>query len=75
MLKLENEIASAVGRILEGISLFDVYEGAQIEKGKKSVAFSLKLRSNEKTLTDDEADSAMSKAIKALEKFGASLRS
>ena len=74
VLKLEKEISSAVGKILEDISLFDVYEGAQIEKGKKSVAFSLKLRSKEKTLTDEEADSAMKKAISALEKIGASLR-
>jgi len=74
VLKLENEITSAVGKILEDISLFDVYEGAQIEKGKKSVAFSLKLRSKEKTLTDEEADSAMKRAIKALEKLGALLR-
>ena len=75
VLKLENEITDAVGKILEDISLFDVYEGAQIEKGKKSVAFSLKLRSNEKTLTDEEADAAMKRAIKALEKHGAVLRS
>jgi len=75
VLKLENEISQAVGKILEDISLFDVYEGAQIEKGKKSVAFSLKLRSNEKTLTDEEADAAMKRAIKALEKIGAVLRS
>ena len=71
----EKEIQSAVGKTLENITLFDVYEGNQIEGGKKSVAFSLKLRSKDKTLTDDDADSAMKKAIKAIEKLGATLRS
>lgn len=75
VVKLEKEIAKAVGSTLENIELFDVYEGNQIENGKKSVAFSLKLRSADKTLTDDDADGAMKKAIKALEKLGAALRS
>lgn len=72
---LEKEISKAVGAYLESISVFDVYEGDQIEAGKKSVAFSLKLRSADKTLTDDDADSAMKKAVKSLEKLGAALRS
>ena len=42
---LEKEIQSAVGKTLENVTLLDVYEGNQIERGKKSVAFSLKLRS------------------------------
>ena len=75
VVSLEKEIQSAVGKTLENITLFDVYEGNQIESGKKSVAFSLKLRSKDKTLTDDDADSAMKKAIKAIEKLGATLRS
>lgn len=75
VVSLEKEIQSAVGKTLENVTLFDVYEGNQIESGKKSVAFSLKLRSKDKTLTDDDADSAMKKAIKAIEKLGATLRS
>lgn len=75
VVSLEKLIASAVGKTLENIALFDVYEGAQVEKGMKSVAFSLRLRSSERTLTDDDADSAVKKAIKALEKIGVSLRS
>lgn len=75
VVKLEKEIANAVGSTLENIALFDVYEGDQIAEGKKSVAFSLKLRSKEKTLTDEDADTAMKKAVKALEKLGAVLRS
>ena len=75
VVSLEKLIASAVGKTLENIALFDVYEGAQVEEGMKSVAFSLRLRSAERTLTDEDADSAIKKAIKALEKIGVSLRS
>ena len=75
VLRLEREIAQAVGKILETISLFDVYEGAQIPEGMKSVAFNLTLRSPERTLTDDEADSAVKRAIAALETLGIHLRS
>ena len=75
VLRLEREIAHAVGKILETISLFDVYEGAQIPEGMKSVAFNLTLRSPERTLTDDEADSAVKRAIAALETLGIHLRS
>ena len=52
VLLLEKLIAKAVGKTLEHISLFDVYQGEQIEKGKKSVAFSLRLRAADKTMTD-----------------------
>lgn len=75
VVSLEKLIATAVGKTLENIALFDVYEGAQVEAGMKSVAFSLRLRSAERTLTDEDADSAVKKAIKALEKIGVSLRS
>lgn len=75
VLKLERAISEAVGAVLENISLFDVYEGSQIAEGKKSVAFSLRLRSPERTLTDEEADAAMKRAVKALDKMGIALRS
>ena len=74
VLKLERAISSAVGKTLENISLFDVYEGAQIAAGMKSVAFSLRLRAGDRTLTDEEADAAMKRAIKALEGLGVALR-
>ena len=70
VLRIEREIAGAVGQILESILLFDVYEGSQIAEGMKSVAFNLTLRSPERTLTDDEADAAVKRAIAALEKLG-----
>ena len=75
VLTLRNTIAEAVGKTLEAVKLFDVYQGSQIEKGKKSVAFSIRMRSAERTLTDEEADGAMKRVVKALDKMGISLRS
>ena len=75
VLTLEKAISSAAGKLLESIELFDVYMGSQIEEGKKSVAYSLKLRAEDRTLTDEEADNVVKKAIKALDKLGISLRS
>lgn len=71
---LEKAIKNAVGKILEKITLFDVYKGKQIEEGKKSVAFSISMRSHEGTLTDEQADSAMKRTLKALSELGAELR-
>ncbi|WP_295157630.1 phenylalanine--tRNA ligase subunit beta [uncultured Ruminococcus sp.] len=71
---LEKTIRKAVGNILESVTLFDVYRGEQIEAGKKSVSYSISMRSLEGTLTDDQADKAMEKAIKELSAVGAELR-
>lgn len=75
VIALQKAIENAGGKIVESIKLFDVYQGKQIEAGKKSVAFNITMRSNEGTLTDDQAGSAMKKIITALEKLGATLRS
>ena len=72
---LEKAIKAGAGKILERVELFDIFEGAQIGIGKKSVAFSLTLRSPERTLTDTEADNAVKKALEALEAIGAQIRS
>lgn len=74
VLKLERLISEAVGKTLESIALFDVYTGAQIAENMKSVAFNIRMRSPERTLTDEEADAAMKRAIKALSKIGIELR-
>ncbi len=71
---LEKAIVSGGGRLLEKVELFDVYQGSQIPEGKKSVAYSVWLRSNEGTLTDAQIDDASGKIIAKLEKLGAQLR-
>ncbi len=74
VLTLEKAIRSAAGKLLESISLFDVYRGKQLGENKKSLAFSLVLRSAEGTLTDEQADAAMKRILKAVEALGAQLR-
>ena len=61
-------------RILERVELFDVYKGAQVEKDKKSVSYSIVMRSDQGTLTDEEADGAVKRVLKALDKIGVTLR-
>lgn len=72
--QLEKAIKSAVGSILEKVSLFDVYTGEQIEEGKKSVSYSISMRSHDGTLTDEQADKTMDKVVKALAQIGAERR-
>lgn len=74
VLTMEKAIKNAVGKILEKIELFDVYKGSQIAEGKKSVAFNITLRAADRTLTDEEVNSAMSKILKAMEDLGAEIR-
>ena len=61
--------------LLKDIALFDVYTGAPIPAGKKSVAFSLTLRADDKTLTDGEADADVQAILSLLKsELGAVLR-
>jgi len=71
---IEKAISSGAGRLLEKIELFDIYQGSQIPEGKKSVAYSVYLRSQDTTLTDKEIDEVNTKIIKKLESIGANLR-
>ena len=71
---LEKAIVSGGGRVLEKVELFDVYQGSQIPEGKKSVAYSVWLRSAEGTLTDAQIEEISAKIIAKLEKLGAELR-
>ncbi|MBE7054139.1 MAG: phenylalanine--tRNA ligase subunit beta [Ruminococcaceae bacterium] len=72
---LEKGIKQCSGKILEEIKLFDVYKGSQIDEGKKSVAFSIIYRAEDRTLTDDEISKVFDKIIEKLKKdFGAQLR-
>ncbi|MDR2502160.1 MAG: phenylalanine--tRNA ligase subunit beta, partial [Oscillospiraceae bacterium] len=66
--RLTQCIKASGGAILKNAWLFDIYEGAPIPEGCKSAAFSLEFRSDERTLTDAEADEAMAAITAALER-------
>ena len=68
-------IASLGGSSLVNIELFDHYEGENLDEGKKSLAFTLTLQNNEKTLSDAEINSTVDGIVAGVrEKFGAVLR-
>ncbi len=72
---LEGCIQSAAKGLLKEVALFDIYNGANLPAGKKSVAFNLVLRSDERSLTAQEADDEVKVILDALEQgFGATLR-
>ena len=73
--ELENVIIAAGGKLLRNVKLFDIYRGKGIDEGKKSVAFSLELRADDRTLTDADSEGVVSKVLAALaEKLNAVLR-
>ena len=72
---IEAIIRKAGGKILESVDLFDVYQGAQIEAGKKSVAYSLKFRAADRTLSDEDIDPALNKIFTKLKENDCILRS
>ncbi len=73
--QVEDVITAAGGKLLRNVKLFDIYRGANIGEGKKSLAFSLELRADDRTLTDTDSDGVMGKVLAALqEKCGAILR-
>ncbi len=69
-------LRAGAGHLLEALTLFDVYEGAQIGGGKRSLAFGLRLRAGDRTLTAEEANAARDAAVaEATRVTGATLRS
>ena len=71
----EQTIASAAGKLLRSVKLFDIYRGANLGEGKKSLAFSLELRADDRTLTDADTEPVISKVLAALaSECGAVLR-
>jgi phenylalanyl-tRNA synthetase beta chain len=73
---VRNEILGVNSDIIESVNLFDVYKGKPIPKDRKSLAFSIRFRSAERTLTDTEVDELHSRIIKRLEQnLNAELRS
>ncbi len=72
---LEDCIAEAGGKLLRKIDLFDIYRGPGIAPGKKSVAFSLELRADDRTLTDEDSVNTVNRVLDALrEKLDVVLR-
>ena len=72
---LEAAIRRGAKGLLKGVSLFDIYRGRNIGEGKKSVAFNLTLRADDRSLTSEEADKDVKSILETLEKdCGAVLR-
>ena len=71
---IERIIRERGGKILESFNLFDIYEGAQIKAGYKSVAYSITFRAKDRTLEDGDVSKAMTKILNGLEALGIELR-
>ena len=72
--QVEEVIEKKGGTYLESYALFDIYEGEQIKKGFKSVAYSIVFRAKDKTLEEAEITSAINKILEGLEALGIELR-
>ena len=73
--QVEDVISASAGKLLRKIQLFDIYRGVGVPEGKKSMAFSLELRADDRTLTDSDSEKAVSNVLSALkEKLNATLR-
>jgi len=71
---LERAIASAGGDLLESVALFDIFTGPQIGEGNKSLAYTVRLRGSDRTLTDDDVKGTRDLIIAAAAAIGAELR-
>ena len=73
--QVETAITEAAGKLLRSVKLFDIYRGTGVPEGKKSMAFSLELRADDRTLTDSDSDGVMNKVLSTLrDKLNAVLR-
>lgn len=72
--QIEEVIKKCGGKLLESYKLFDVYEGEQIAKGKKSVAYTMTFRAKDRTLETSEVDGIIAKILKELGKLGIEIR-
>ena len=72
--QIEAVIAQRGGKILESYQLFDIYEGAQIKDGFKSMAYSITFRAKDKTLEEGDIAAVMKKILNGLEGLGIELR-
>ena len=72
--QIEEIIQQRAGKLLESCQLFDIYEGAQILAGHKSVAYSITFRAKDHTLDDQEISGVMKKILNGLQGLGIELR-
>ena len=72
--QVEKVIEDKGGQYLESYALFDLYEGAQIKEGHKSVAYSIVFRAKDRTLEEADVSKAMDAILGALEEMGIELR-
>ncbi len=71
----EDVITAAAGKLLQDVKLFDIYRGVGVPEGKKSMAFSLELRADDRTLTDTDSEAVVAKVLADLkEQLNATLR-
>jgi phenylalanyl-tRNA synthetase beta chain len=74
--KIINVLINLDKKLIKKIRIFDVFQGGNIEKNKKSIALNLLIQSQDKTLNDDEIDELSDKIIQTMQKsFDATLRS
>jgi phenylalanyl-tRNA synthetase beta chain len=62
-----NEIKKVDSPLIEDLRVFDVFKGAPVSQGKKSIAISMILRATDKTLTDDEVNEVQTKTLRGLQ--------
>jgi phenylalanyl-tRNA synthetase beta chain len=67
-------VRAAAGALLEDARVFDVYSGAQVGEGRRSLALALSFRALERTLTDEDIEPVRAKIVAALEQLGGELR-
>jgi phenylalanyl-tRNA synthetase beta chain len=73
--RVEVITAQAIGDICTAVRVFDEYRGPQVEEGRKSLAVRATMRRFDGTITDEEADAAVARAVEALhERLGATVR-
>jgi phenylalanyl-tRNA synthetase beta chain len=73
--ELAEALTDGGGALLEDVRLFDVYTGEQVADGRRSVAFTLRFRAPDRTLTNEEANTARDRAVAvAAQRYGATLR-
>ena len=73
--KVRQVIVESGGTTLNSIELFDVYQGAELEKGKKSLSFGLTLKGTSRNLTEQDIERVMEEILDSLKKkLGSRLR-